>query len=137
MYFTIFYLYVLWFYTSQWVGLTWKLNCQKLSTDVPLYPNKSAFLNFPKPNAFCVNYCSPLTDQDLMSRTSWVSSRADHSTVISWNGRNYILCALSVIWAGRKESGKEKKNICLAKKFHAKHVSKLGGQNVEFYCVKS
>ena len=34
--------------------------CQELSTDVPPYPSKSACLNFPKPKAFYINYCSPL-----------------------------------------------------------------------------
>ena len=80
--------------------------------DVPAYPSKSVCLYFPKPKAFYVNYCSPLTDRDLMSKMSRVSRRADNSTVTSCNGRGQSRRTVSVIWAGRKESDKEKKLFC-------------------------
>ena len=38
-----------------------KVICQELSRDVPPYPTKNAYLNFPNPKAFYMNYCSQLT----------------------------------------------------------------------------
>ena len=38
-----------------------KVKCQELSRDVPPYPTKNAYLNFPNPKAFYMNNCSQLT----------------------------------------------------------------------------